>query len=164
MQLMQLGCRFCDHKQSCSSSCFFFFFPSCMHSCTYILHRCLLPCFISLEVSLVPVTRHPHLSYPYFPCCSLFKLSSPGWPACQQRCSCPIWSSRSTSPQQSLIFKEGPVAVKASFLPTPPALAGSLHGHVNLFSIFPSAAQVGPLLLQAGHRIPLPCPSPSPTS
>lgn len=131
---MQLDCRFCDHKQSRWPSCSF---PK-LHAFMYV-----------------------HFRYPYFPCCSFFKLSSPGWPACWQRCSRPIWSGRSSSPRQSSIFKEGPVAVEASFLSTPPALAGSLRRHVNLFSIFPGATQVAPLLLQADHGISLPSPRPT---
>lgn len=120
--------------------------------------------FIIPEVSLVPVTLHP-----YFPCCSFLKLSSPRWPACWQRCFHPIWSGRFSAPWQSLIFKEGPVVVKASFLSTPPALVGSLHRRVNLFSIIPGAAQIASLLLQPlsqhtppAGRPPQPPPLPQP--
>lgn len=129
-----------------------------MHSYTYILHSCLLPFFIVSEVCLITAILHSYVWCPYFLSCPLFKFSSPGW---RQRFCCPIWSGRSSPPQQSFIFKKGLVAVKSSFPHKTPALARSLHRNINLFSIFPSSTETALLLLQASHCILLPRPSPN---
>lgn len=136
-------------------------FPGPMHSHTHILYRGLLPSYIVSELSLVKCHFASSYMVSLLPKFSL-SLSSTGWPTCWQRCCCPIWSGRSSSPQQAFIFKKGFVAKKASFPPKPPPLvARSLHRNINLSSVFSGSTQIAPLLLHAGHCFPLPCLSSS---
>lgn len=136
----------------------FVFQAPCIHIHTF--YTGVFCWFIVPELSLVTANLHLHIWCPYFPSCPFLKLSSSGWPAWWQRCCCPIWSGRSSSPQQSFIFKKGVVDVKASFPPKTPSLARSLQRNINLFSFFPDSTQMVPLL-QVAYCILLPSPNSS---